>query len=1152
MDKTGTYNASLATWKLLSGTALLYFLAGKFALLLAVPPGYATPIWPAAGIAMVSVLLFGRGVWPGIVIGHFLVNAGTSLDISTIDAAVKSVIIPIGIGLGGAAQAILGVSLIHRFVGWPNSLVSEREILRFFLLGGPISCLVSSTIGVSILTIAGIVEYDQIAFNWFVWWFGDTLGVFLAPPLLLVWFAKPEALWIRRRKLLLLPLVGAMVASILLYLNVTHSEQSRIESEFRNSSIHMASAIITNLNATRDIAETVADFIKHSNEFTREEFGRFVTPLLARYPYIKAISWEPILRHADRIEHENAARRDGFAQYRIWEKKADGDVMEAPVRNDYIPVYYLEPYVSNERALGFNLASEPKRLKTLMRATKTGQSAVSERLVLVQDNTEQHYSVILFHPVQNNQETGKTTKGFISVVIYTGTNVHAALKDINKSDYIITLKDLSTNEGDQLLATFGTSHNNSSGTDTTANPTIFYHVSLEMGGRKWAIEISPTRKYLDTRYSWTSWASLTIGALFSGLLAIFLLSVTGKSTEMERTVEERTREMTDLYNNAPCGYHSLDANGVFVKINDTELKWLGYSREEVIGRMKASDLMTEGSKKIFRTNFPLFLEKGEIHDIEFEFLRKDGSVFNILLSGTSIRDKQGEIVQSRSTIFDITERKEAEKALKEAEQYNRLILESIVEGVYGIDIEGRCAFANSSCLKLLGYTDISQLLGKNMHQLMHHTRKDLTPYPNRECRILAAFRENSATSVEDEVFWRADGTSFPVEYWSHPVVRDGKSIGTVVSFVDITARVRTTEKLNEAKEQAEKATQLKDKFVSLVSHDLKSPLATMIGYLRLFRHDKTSPPSESSRMLLDAGLKSADHMVNIIEDILNLSRIKSGKIQLRSGFMDAFLVTINILSGLEPMAREKGIKIVNNIQENTRIYADSGLIYEVIQNLVANAIKFCRKGDTITISVSNDEFSTITISDTGVGIDPDIIGKLFDYAEKTSTAGTSGEVGTGFGLPLCHDIMGAHGGELVAESTKGKGSTFYAKLPFVKPKVLVVEDEKTARTLYALHLKKLGAEVVEAENGREAFDFIENGGAPHLVITDLKMPEMDGFELIERIKQNYKTASIPVILLTADNSIKIRDKAFQLKTEDYMSKSIDLNDFIPRVRRFIG
>ncbi len=1744
MERADRVAAPRSQWVHLFGTAFLYFLAGKFALLLAVPPGYASPIWPAAGFALACILLFGNRVWPGIVIGHFLVNVGTSMDVSTVDASVKSVLIPVGIGIGGAAQAMLGAYLIRRFVGWPNPLINEREIIRFFLLGGPVACLVSSTIGVGILIIAGIVTPEKIPFNWFVWWFGDTLGALLAPSLLLVWFAKPEELWARRRKLLFLPLFGAMVAAIILYLNITHTERSRIDTEFKNSSILLSDAVKTNLHTTVDVGETVADFMQHSKDVGREEFRSFVNPLLARYPYIKAISWDPRVLDADRRKHEDAAKKDGFSQYGIREKTADGNWKKAPLRADYVPVHYLEPYTGNEQALGYNLASDPKRQVALGRASETGKSAVSERIQLVQDVNGPH-GVLLLHPVFGLGENGKTIKGFITVVMYVGENMKAALKDANLENFKVTLEDQSASEGERVLARFnGTLWTDTAETGKIGKETdsgISYHASFTMAGRTWAIRISPTAKYLNAHYSWPSWTSLAIGMLFCGLLAIFLLSVTGKSTVLERRVEEGIREVKDLYNLAPCGYHSLDRNGVFVRINDTELQWLGYTREEIIGKKKATDLMTEESREIFRRNFPIFLATGEVHDLEFEWVRKDGSVFNIILNGTAIRNEKGEIVQTRSTIFDITgrkkaeealqsinwllkegsggddtlsngkeyepdygdltalntdgeilnsvdkdtlynivntyldllgtssaiyekngdyaiglfssswcrfmdsasrkqcavddnrsalaqgkwlchescwsdaskvsirdtkpvdiechggirlyavpiyagteaigsinfgygnpptdpkelnkiaerysidiaeiarlakeykarppflvelakrrlrdsanligvlvERKRAEKAVKESEARFRLLVESSpfciheigldrcllsmnragldmlglkeekdvtgkayldsvsqrdkervgallqqalkgmpsqfefisggaasrqfsscfvplrnvaggVEKLMGITediterrraeesikesearyrqlseasfegivitVDGKFVDANGAFARMFGYTpneiigmtpldlaspessaivmehlnkgiegppyeangvkkdgstfpvelqgrnilyqgqnaritairDISQrvkaeqaireseekyrelvegtsdwvwelnesgaftysspqalgvtgyrpeeFLGKTPFDYMrtedalrvaeffratvatqkpfksyenstlHKDGHDViietsgVPYYNLEGKFMGyrginrditerkkvqqALRDhenhllqaqrvggfgsyiydikaNHWTSSEmlDEIF--GIGTDFdrsaagwigfihpddrdvmqkallaciegkkdfdqeyriirPIdgnERWLHGLGKaecgaDGRPLRIVGTNTDITARKRAEGEMLKAKEEAEKATLLKDKYVSLVSHDLKNPLGTIMGFLKMIHQDMEGKGDQRTMRLTDAALESAGQMQRLINEVLSISRIKSGAIQPNLKFFDGFMLGVKTGALLGPEAAKKGITLVNAIPQGTRLYTDEPLLGEVVNNLISNAIKFSKPGDTITMFVPDNEAATIAVKDTGVGIRSDLIPKLFKYEEKTSTPGTAGEQGSGLGLPLSRDIMMTLGGSLDVESEQGTGSTFYARLPRVRPKILIVDDDRNDRMLLGGYLSGLDVTVLEAEDGRDALRVIGES-TPHLLVVDIVMPNMDGFELLEEVRKNPATSFTPFIMIAIQKNMEVNDKSLRLGANDFINKPISMEEFIPRVRRFIG
>jgi integral membrane sensor domain MASE1 len=172
--------------------AAAYYVTGELGLLLAIPPGYATAIWPPSGIALAAVLICGSWVWPGVVLGSVLVNIGTSFDTTSILALLTSVALPTSIGVGAALQAVVGACLVRRFVGFPGALNRERHIITFLILGGPLSCLVNATIGVTTLSIGGKIPRAMSDISWWTWWVGDTIGVLIVTPLVLSWFAEPR------------------------------------------------------------------------------------------------------------------------------------------------------------------------------------------------------------------------------------------------------------------------------------------------------------------------------------------------------------------------------------------------------------------------------------------------------------------------------------------------------------------------------------------------------------------------------------------------------------------------------------------------------------------------------------------------------------------------------------------------------------------------------------------------------------------------------------------------------------------------------------------------------------------------------------------------------------------------------------------------
>ena len=244
---------------------------------------------------------------------------------------------------------------------------------------------------------------------------------------------------------------------------------------------------------------------------------------------------------------------------------------------------------------------------------------------------------------------------------------------------------------------------------------------------------------------------------------------------------------------------------------------------------------------------------------------------------------------------------------------------------------------------------------------------------------------------------------------------------------EIAERKKAEEGLRKAKIEAEDATRLKDKFVTLVSHDLKNPLNAIMGYYELLRLSKDLPDNAST--LVAKGLSACNDMNVLINEILNLSRIKAGKITPERTRLDAKKVAGLVIEQYSEAANIKEVSLINEVPENTSFFADEKLLIEVIGNLLSNSIKFCNQGDSVKIYLPEGESTVIAISDTGVGIKPELYDGLFEYENKTSTKGTLGEAGTGFGLPLARDIIESHGGDLRMESTLGEGTTFFISLP---------------------------------------------------------------------------------------------------------------------------
>jgi signal transduction histidine kinase/integral membrane sensor domain MASE1 len=546
------------------GLAAAYYILGRLALLLAIPPGYATAIWPAAGVALAGVLLFGYRVWPGIVLGSFWVNVWTSLDATTAVAVLKSISLATSIGLGAALQALVGAFLVHRCVGFPNALEREHAIAKFLTLGGPLSCLVSATVGITTLLFGGIVPWANGLFSWGTWWVGDTIGVLIVTPLVLIWMAEPRQVWRQRRLSMTVPNCLALTFAVAFFIYASEWERGRIRLAFEQQVATVANFVEDSLNHNLEILSAIEWFFASSSEVDRWAFHTYAQRALSRYPGMQALEWIPRVPDEQRDAYEEAARRDGYADFQITEQQAQGQMVRAARRAEYFPVYYMEPYEGNEVALGFDVASHPGRSEVLMWARDSGEPTATGRIRLVQETSRQ-YAVLVFQPIYHNrlpldtvEQRRQALQGYALGVLRMGDMVASALKTSTQENIVMGLYDETAPAGDRLL--YASASRVHEGADRRfdaeeGGPTwLEWNTTIQLAGRRWTLHFFATPEYFMAHPSLEAWAVLAGGLLFTSLLGAFLLVVTGRSAaelhqeiiERQQTEKELRRAMAEL------------------------------------------------------------------------------------------------------------------------------------------------------------------------------------------------------------------------------------------------------------------------------------------------------------------------------------------------------------------------------------------------------------------------------------------------------------------------------------------------------------------------------------------------------------------------------------------------------------------------------
>ena len=525
------------SWLLQAGmVAMGYTVCGRLSLLLAIPPGYATAVWPPSGIALASILLGGARLWPGVVVGSFFVNVATSWDASTPEALVRSLAIALAIAGGAALQAVAGAWLIRRFVGYRNIFTQEVDVVRILLYGAPLSCLVNSLIGVGTLWLAGLIPVPNLLFNWWTWWVGDSIGVLIFTPLICAW-ALPRQQWLSRQIALTLPLVAMFAAVVGLFFYVSSREQGRLQAEFDRTTQQVAASFQARLDNDLSILDSINGLFSVSDTISARQFHDFVAPRLQGRSDIKALEWQPLITDGKRAAFEQAMRAAGYPAFRIWQKDAQGRDVPAAQRAEYVPVAYVEPLEGNGVAVGYDNESEPTRRAAVLHAAATGRTSATARIRLVQETGEQ-WATILFSPVfRTGAGSGDpgALRGYAVAVFRLGDLAQSSMKQAAAAGLELRLMDNSLPAEQVVLSQSG-----GAGPLKPRQIAQSRLISVRVAERQWQLEFILPADYLVSHRSWQAWGLLAVGLLITGLLGILILVLIGRESKVEELVQHRT------------------------------------------------------------------------------------------------------------------------------------------------------------------------------------------------------------------------------------------------------------------------------------------------------------------------------------------------------------------------------------------------------------------------------------------------------------------------------------------------------------------------------------------------------------------------------------------------------------------------------------
>ena len=701
--------------------AMLIFLGGWLGSTIILPPAYASPLWPPAGLSLAVLLIWGKNLWPAVLLGSLASNILATLQsIDTIDSTIltSSVLI----ASASTLQAIVAMQLSGKWLG-PGvpRLDSAKPILLFFLLTGPVACLIAPSLGVSIVLALGVIPSSLAVSSWFNWWIGDSMGVVIVSPLAFCLLAHPRQLWSSRLLRVALPLSLTLLTLTAVFIQVYRAEQSRIQLVFDSKAKSMDRLIVENTSNAIDIGLSLGNYLANANPINRKQFAVFSQSLLARHPEIQVLEWLPKVSHAELPAFELAVQAEGYPDFKVVEQDAHGKRVPVQAREEYFPILFLQPMPGNEPAFGLDTFSQPLSKQTKERARITKRPSLSQRLKLMQQpNTES--GILLSFPIID-PSAPETIAGFASTVILPAVLVETALKGLDLTLFALRIVDLSAPADQSLL--FSKTVANELTTDTGLSP--WQHEFL-FCDRKWQITIAADSHFLNRHTSLLPWLILLGGLSLTGLLSFFLLTLSGRTAQVESLINARTLELQKanialkateqtlresetrlrtILDSQPECVKLVDSQGCILDINPAGLAMIEADNLQQVQRKSLAQLLSQKDQSAYKKLLSQVFA-GESGRLQFEVTGLKGSHRWLDTHAVPLYDSLGNIVALLGLTRDITAQKRAEDQQKLAAR----VFGEAHEGILITDPEGNIIDVNPTFSEITGYSK-EDVIGKN-------------------------------------------------------------------------------------------------------------------------------------------------------------------------------------------------------------------------------------------------------------------------------------------------------------------------------------------------------------------------------------------------------------------------------------------------------
>jgi PAS domain S-box-containing protein len=623
----------------------------------------------------------------------------------------------------------------------------------------------------------------------------------------------------------------------------------------------------------------------------------------------------------------------------------------------------------------------------------------------------------------------------------------------------------------------------------------------------------------------------------------------------EDALREAEQKYRDIFENAIEGIFQTTPDGKWISANPALARMYGYATpQEFIA--SAADIAKLYVVPERRDELRQLLEtRNFVEGFEFECYRKDGTKMWLSESARAVRDADGGILYYEGAVQDVTEHKKAEQALQEAERKYREIFENSIEGIFQTTPDGHYISVNPALARIYGY-DSPEELTASVTDIGHSIYVD----PERRDEFKRLIETHGFVELFEYEVYRKDGRRI----WLCENARAVRDANGTVAYYEGSVEEITERKLVDEVKRASKA---KSEFLSRMSHELRTPLNAILGFGQLLERQK---PTELQRKRIGYILRAGRHLLDLINEVLDISRIEAGRIQMSLEPVCVSDALEESLDLMRPLATERTIKLSASvdIDADVHVLADRQRFKQVLLNLLNNAVKYTPFCGAVTVSYSVDvnDKVRVLISDTGPGIPAQKLARLFVPFERLGAEQSTVE-GTGLGLALSQRLIQAMGGSIGVDSAVGKGSTFWIELPRTKSplkrlpvyekntavplsnfapasrRILYIEDNLSNLALIEQVLaERPGTALLTTMQGKVGLDLARQH-SPDLILLDLHLPDLPGWEVLSELKNDATTSHIPVVVISADATKRQINRLMAAGAAHYLTKPLDITQF---------